>query len=51
MSANSIQNSIPKGPILFEDIYMTLPYNNTWDLIELQGGDLQQVRFYFILDF
>ncbi|XP_058806758.1 apyrase-like [Phymastichus coffea] len=43
MTANSIQNSIPVGPVVYEDIYMTLPYNNTWDLIELKGSDLLQV--------
>ncbi|OXU20285.1 hypothetical protein TSAR_016141 [Trichomalopsis sarcophagae] len=42
-AAISIQNSIPVGRILYEDLYMTLPYNNTWDLIELQGKDLLQV--------
>ncbi|XP_011501279.1 PREDICTED: apyrase-like [Ceratosolen solmsi marchali] len=37
INANSIQSSIPAGPILYENIYMVAPYNNTWDLIELQG--------------
>ncbi|XP_016845606.1 apyrase isoform X2 [Nasonia vitripennis] len=43
VSAISIQNSIPVGRILYEDLYMTYPYNNTGDLIELQGKDLLQV--------
>ncbi|KAJ8687576.1 hypothetical protein QAD02_023370 [Eretmocerus hayati] len=42
-SAINVQNSIPIGPITFQDIYMTLPYNNTWDLIDLKGRDLIQV--------
>ncbi|XP_008212356.1 apyrase isoform X1 [Nasonia vitripennis] len=37
------KNSIPVGPILYEDLYMASPYNGTWDLIELQGKDLLQV--------
>ncbi|XP_014208226.1 apyrase [Copidosoma floridanum] len=42
-SALNIQNSIPAGEIVYEDIYMTLPYNNTWDLIELAGSDLLKI--------
>ncbi|KAL7299295.1 hypothetical protein TKK_0007877 [Trichogramma kaykai] len=43
MTANSISNSIPVGPIFYEDLYATMAYANTWDLIELRGCDLLQV--------
>ncbi|XP_058806741.1 apyrase-like isoform X2 [Phymastichus coffea] len=43
MPVNVIRHNIPIGPILYEDAFMMLPRNNTWDLIELRGSDIVQI--------